>query len=366
MELPLSDELRQQLRRMQRTEKDKRRYVKVTVPLMLDLGCSASNIALFLGIDAATVYRYREVYNEAASLGEYVQDNHVAYSGKLSTEESKAVEQEVNQHLYRSAKEVATWILKKYATAYSVSGVAGLLRRLGYVYKKTRLVSEKADRALQEEFREELLELLEAVETGKDQSDSLRILGNDGDGEVVVSAVEGGISAVYFSDAVHPQHNTRSSYGWIKSGSEFTVESNTGRDRVNINGAINAHDVSDVAVVESESVDSASTIALYKELEKKHGEGRIIVICDNARYYRSRELREWLSGSRIVQVFLPSYSPNLNLIERLWKFMRKKVIDAEYYTTKEKFREAILNFFKNIGNYRTELESLLTLNFHIP
>ena len=46
--------------------------------------------------------------------------------------------------------------------------------------------------------------------------------------------------------------------------------------------------------------------------------------------------------------------------------MRKKVIDAEYYTTKEKFREAILNFFKNIGNYRTELESLLTLNFHIP
>ena len=53
-------------------------------------------------------------------------------------------------------------------------------------------------------------------------------------------------------------------------------------------------------------------------------------------------------------------------LERLWKFMRKKVIDTTYYSTKEKFLEGIMNFFKNIGNYRTELESLLTLNFHIP
>ena len=61
-------------------------------------------------------YRYCEVYNEAASLGEYLQDNHVAYAGKLSKEECKAVEQEVDQHLYRSAKAVASWILKNYST----------------------------------------------------------------------------------------------------------------------------------------------------------------------------------------------------------------------------------------------------------
>ena len=170
---------------------------------------------------------------------------------------------------------------------------------------------------------------------------------------------------VYFSDAVHPQHNTRACYGWIKSGKTFEVESNTGRDRVNINAALNAHDVCDVVMREDESINAESTIALYEQLQEHHREGRIHVICDNAKYYRSRAVKEWVENSRIVQVFLPSYSPNLNLIERLWRFFRKKVTDTEFYPTKEKFREAVRRFFNDIEQHRSELESLLTLNFRV-
>jgi len=76
-------------------------------------------------------------------------------------------------------------------------------------------------------------------------------------------------------------------------------------------------------------------------------------------------LTEWLKGTKITQVFLPPYSPNLNLIERLWRFLRKKIIDTEFYRTKELFRQAINRFFKNIEQYKSELETLLTLNFRL-
>lgn len=62
-------------------------------------------------------------------------------------------------------------------------------------------------------------------------------------------------------------------------------------------------------------------------------------------------------------LLLPPYSPNLNLIERLWKMLRKKVINTRFYRTKEEFRRAVMNFFEHIADYKEELESLLTLNF---
>lgn len=244
----------------------------------------------------------------------------------------------MQQRLCRTAKEVVALIEELFGIVYTPGGVVALLKRLGFVYKKTTLIPSKANREEQEKFVADLEELLE----------------NCLDGEVV-----------YFSDAVHPQHNTRASYGWIKSGTNFEVRSNTGRERLNINAALNAHDVCDVVMREDECINGQSTIALYEQLECRHPVGSIRVICDNAKYYRSRVVKEWVSRSRIEQVFLPSYSPNLNLIERLWKFFRKKVIDREFYGTKEEFREGVGRFFKDIVQYRTELERLLTLNFHV-
>ncbi|WP_345070858.1 transposase, partial [Hymenobacter fastidiosus] len=87
--------------------------------------------------------------------------------------------------------------------------------------------------------------------------------------------------------------------------------------------------------------------------------------CDNARYYKNKDLSTWLADQRLVQVFLPPYSPNLNLIERFWKFLRQKIIDTAFYRTKGQFRTAVLNFFDRLDEFGTELMSLLTLKFHI-
>ena len=160
----------------------------------------------------------------------------------------------------------------------------------------------------------------------------------------------------------------------------------SGRDRVNINGllnahdvtdviahdceehqrVLNAHDVTDVIAHDCESVNAESTKEVYQAALDRHPEAPFIyIISDNARYYHNKKLKEWVDGTKIRQIFLPPYSPNLNLIESLWKFLRKKVINTGFYRTKEKFRQVVKDFFDNIGNYKEELESLLTLKFRL-
>jgi transposase len=115
-----------------------------------------------------------------------------------------------------------------------------------------------------------------------------------------------------------------------------------------------------------ESINAESTIALFKQLEQLNVLAVCIyVICDNARYYRSKAVREYLKTSRIELVFLPPYSPNLNLIERLWKFFKKKILYNRYYETFDEFRIACEEFFANPRKYHRELRSLLTENFAI-
>ena len=170
----------------------------------------------------------------------------------------------------------------------------------------------------------------------------------------------------YYADGVPPTHNSRSTYAWIEKGEELPQPTVSGRERVNINGLLNAHDVTDVIAHDCDSVNAQSTKILYEAALKRHPEvSKIYIISDNAKYYRNKELQEWVKGTKIVPIFLPPYSPNLNLIERLWKFLRKKVINTGFYRTKGAFKKAVMDFFDRIGCYKEELESLLTLNFRL-
>ena len=79
---------------------------------------------------------------------------------------------------------------------------------------------------------------------------------------------------------------------------------------------------------------------------------KITVILDNARYYRSKVVAEYLQNSRIELMFLPPYSPNLNLIERFWKFFKKQVLYNQYYGTFRQFKSAC-EFFSMISTIIT-------------
>ncbi|WP_246050331.1 transposase [Neolewinella litorea] len=101
------------------------------------------------------------------------------------------------------------------------------------------------------------------------------------------------------------------------------------------------------------------TLAHYTP--KQDGVARTLT--DNARYNRNELLTTWAAGQRIEFVYLPTYSPNLNLIERLWHFMRVKILNSTYYEKHAEFRAASVTFLEDIKQYKKELRSLLTLNF---
>lgn len=333
----LDESSRKALKALRSKTRDSKTYVKLSAVLMLDAQYTPLQIEECLGIDVSTVYRYAKDFNKM-DVSSFLLSNHVDYSGKLSEDQEVHLIKEVEENLYLSAKEVAAFILRVFGITYTDKGVVKLLHRLGFSYKKTKQVPAKANGASQEVFIEELTALL------------------DQEPETVV----------YFNDGVHPQYNTRPEYGWIRKGKDYEMPSNPGRERVNITGALNARDVTDVVAVEREAVNAQSTIEVWEAAEKLHPGRKIVHICDNARYYHSNIVKQWLEVHPNTEVkYLPSYAPNLNLIERLWKFMKKEVINSFFYETKEAFRQSILNFFKDISQYKPALTTLLTLNFRV-
>jgi transposase len=338
MKLELTTDEIAELKRYQRQTTDKIIYTKVSCVLMSSQGLSPEVISQSLGIDISTVYRYVKFYS-TVGLSAFLSTDYTGYWGKLSSVEISLLRSELRRTVYTDSKSVAVWIKHTFGVAYTQPGVVDLLNRIGFTYKKTKEVPCECNIEKQQSFVSELSEIF------KNQDKK---------------------TVIYYADGVHPTHNSRSTYAWIEKGKELEQPTVSGRDRVNINGLVNAQDVTDVLTVDSERINAQSTKELYQLALEKHPEAeKIIIISDNARYYRNKELTEWLQGTIITQLFLPPYSPNLNLIERLWRFLRKKVINTEFYRTKELFRQAINKFFKEIAKYKDELETLLTLKFRL-
>ena len=211
-----------------------------------------------------------------------------------------------------------------------------LLNRLGYTYKKPKLVPGSPNHEAQEIFIEQYEDFM---------------LNKSSDIEVL------------FLDAVHPEHNAMPAYGWIKKGEKRELKTNSGRERLNLHGAINAETMQ-VTIIESETVNAESTLNLLSAIEYAYPNSKEIhVILDNAKYHYSWDVKKYLKSSRIKLVFLPSYSPNLNLIERLWKFFKGKVLYNHYYKNLSEFRKSCINFFRNIGDHYEELCSLMSGGF---
>jgi transposase len=265
--------------------------------------------------------------------------NYVAGISYLSVSETEELNKHLENNMYTNTKAICNYIEKKYGVIYTTQGVHRLLKRLNFVYKKTKHLPGKGD-----------LEKQKAFEV---QYHSLK-------------ANKRKVDEIYFMDGVHPLHNSILCNGWIKKGTEKAIKSNTGRDRLNINGACNVAK-GEVIIHTDLSVNAQSTICLFDKMQAHQSKGILYVIADNAKYYRSKLVATYLEkNKRLKLIFLPPYSPNLNLIERLWRFYKKEILYDNYYETFEKFKQKTLLFFKNIKNYKNELSTLLKDNFYYP
>ena len=138
----------------------------------------------------------------------------------------------------------------------------------------------------------------------------------------------------------------------------------SGRQRYNVLGAVDSHTKELVSVRSTDNTDASTVAELFYQIRKRHPDVPVTVVMDNASYQRCEFARKAAAEYQIEVLFLPPYSPNLNLIERLWKLVRKRALANQYFDCFAKFTAAIDGCLDALGEeLKSEVESLLTLKF---
>ena len=171
-----------------------------------------------------------------------------------------------------------------------------------------------------------------------------------------------GIVKVYFSDGVHLIYGYEGGKCWCKK--RVCVKSAYGRKRVNCLGFLDAVSHKVETVMNDTYLNADSVCEGLKMIRQSAPDEWLYVILDNAAYQRCKKVKECAEKLNINLIFLPPYSPNLNLIERLWKFLRNKVLANKYYTSFNLFFNKIHDFLTDVHlNFSSALASLLSFKF---
>lgn len=310
----LTDYEKTQLKARHRQERDGRVRDRIKAVLLYDKQWSPQEIAEALLISDQAVRNHIEDYKTSNKL----KPENGGTEEKLSREQSAQLESHLQNHTYLYVKDIVAYVQATFDIVYTIHGLRHWLQRHEFSYKKPAIVPGKANKEAQQKWLAEYDKLkagLPADET------------------------------ICFIDGVHPTHNVQPAYGWIKTGVRKEIPANTGRSRINLSGAIDVV-THNIVIQEDRTLNAESTIRFFQKIEEAYPCMRKIhVFCDNASYYRNKAVQQYLTTSKVTLHFLPPYSPNLNPIERLWKWMKEQVIYNTYYEHFEDFKGAVLGFF---------------------
>src|SRR5271165_3616623 len=167
---------------------------------------------------------------------------------------------------------------------------------------------------------------------------------------------------VFFVDAAHFVFGTFLCCLW--SFTRTFVRAASWRQRFNVLRAWNAVTRELIAVTNTTVVNTETMCELSRKIADLGLTGPITLVLDNARYQRNAVVQALAAQLGITLLFLPSYSPNLNLIERLWKFTKRRALYGRYHPTFRDFQAAIQEVLDGLSTkYSQQLASLMTLNF---
>jgi transposase len=289
--------------------------------VLLDDGLSCEQVAKVLLLDDDTVRRWHSAFAEGGRKA-LLRFETGGSACNLSQAQQEKLVAWVRATSPRSTREVGAWITSELDVEYdSRSGLVALLHRVGLEYRKPEVIPRHLDENKQRAFIDFYEKLMNSLSTD----------------EIVV-----------FADAVHPTHAARAAGCWAAKDETLAIEQTTGRQRLNIHGAIDL-ETGQTRMIEAEVIDAATTIKLLVSLETFYSTAALIhVFLDNARYHHAKIVREWLSQPerRIALHFVPSYCPHLNPIERLWALMHGHLTHNKTYPTAREFADALLGFLR--------------------
>jgi transposase len=171
-----------------------------------------------------------------------------------------------------------------------------------------------------------------------------------------------GKRSVYFVDASH--FVLASFLGWVWCFVRLYVRAASGRQRYNVLGALNAVTHELVTEINTTYITATSVCAPLRTIARRGARVPVTLVLDNARYQRCQLVQDLAKELGIELLFLPSYSPNLNLIERLWTFVKKEVLNSRHHQDFNRFQGAIDGCLAELPTkHREKLATLLTHNF---
>jgi transposase len=252
-------------------------------------------------------------------------------------EHRETLEDYFRNHPPRSTAEAAAEIERMTGVRRGLTQVRTFLKDLGLSYRKVGMIPAKADADEQAQF------LDEKWWPRLQQAQKLR-------------------RVVCFVDAAHFVHGAFLGYVWCLV--RLLVRGPSGRKRFNVLGALDAVTHELTTVVNDTVIDAMAVCELLRKLSARYAGLPVTLVLDNARYQKCEVVRTLAEQLKIELLYLPSYSPNLNLIERLWKFVKKEVLTCRYYEDFTGFKAAIMECLDGIeGKHKATIASLLTLNF---
>lgn len=305
---------------------------------LLHLGFSRKDCAEIVGCHRNSVTHYIKLYRagglEAIRQTNYSDSRHELHP--LYKEVDRALE-EAN---CSTLSDVAELLRTKFNYQRSHEAVRQLLHRLGYKRRKNGTFPGKNDdfdkwQAKQEAFIEKLYKLIQKA-----------------DNETI---------DLVFSDAAHFVYGKFSNFSWGKKV-QYTP-SGHGRYRVNVYGAYDVITNQVYSMYNEGYVDANFIVEYLNWLRKDIYQDQnwpLHIVLDNARYQHCNYVKQTAEQLNIVLEFLPGYSPNLNLIERLWKYM-KQLLGKEYHDGKTTFYQAIVSLLHSLGDHdhQASLKTLL-------
>jgi transposase len=338
--IQLTPRQRKDIEQRRRNADNRRIYQRLSALLWIDDGRTREEVARLVGVSTRQVGQWLRIFRNKGlePLGTL---HYKGDPGRLRPAQIEQLKHQIAQGGFHNAEQVRTWIEETFGVSYSATGVKELLSRIGASYHKVSGFFWKADVEEQKKF-------VRKYRRHKREA--------------------GPKTRRYFVDACHPVWGVDLLYScWLLVGQRYYVGVGNGRKRLNILGAYcpDDHDYVDLRLTK-ENITGEQFVKLLEKLLAKHPDTeKFLLYLDNARYYSKPCVKEWLAQHpQFRLVFLPAYSPNLNLIERLWKFLRKKALNR-WHPTFEAMQGAVAEVLDHLGEYRDELSTLMTERFAI-
>jgi transposase len=340
----LTVEQRKDIDRRRKTTLDRRIYQRLTAVMAVAAGQTRAEVAALLGVSLTQLSQWLRVFRNKG-IDVLCEIRHQGDPGNLTPNQIEQLKTQVSTGCFRNADQIRHWIETTFGVQYSSTGVKDLLKRIGVTYHKVSGFLWKGDPDKQHAFVKRI---------GRHQREAKR--------------PDAPRTRRYYVDACHPIWGLDLVYCcWLLLGQRFLVGMGSGRKRLNILGAYapDDHEYIDYRLTR-DNINGEQFVNFLRLLRSMHPETeKFILYVDGAKYYSSPVVKEWLTRHPEFHLSqIPAYSPNVNLIERMWKFMRAKAL-CKWHKTFEDMQTAISEVLDHLENYRGELQTLMTEKFHI-